>query len=61
MKGRFSLKSIRAAGRNGGFVLSTGDQCGRDTPDKNIFVMVEIVEEFGQYPVYCDRITDEIR
>jgi uroporphyrinogen decarboxylase len=37
-----SLRALLAAGGNGGFVLSTGDQCGRDTPDENIFAMVEV-------------------
>lgn len=56
-----SLKSILAAGENGGFVLSTGDQCGRDTPDENIFSMVQTVKEFGQYPLDYDRINEEIK
>lgn len=30
------------AGANGGFILSTGDQCGRDTPDDNIFKLAEV-------------------
>ncbi|HBE01349.1 MAG TPA: hypothetical protein DC049_02585 [Spirochaetia bacterium] len=29
------------------FILSTGDQCGRDTPDENIFAMVETAEKYG--------------
>lgn len=33
----------------GGFVLSTGDQCGRDTPDANIFRLVEVAERYGAY------------
>jgi uroporphyrinogen decarboxylase len=33
----------------GGFVLSTGDQCGRDTPDANIFKLVEVARTYGQY------------
>jgi uroporphyrinogen decarboxylase len=33
----------------GGFVLSTGDQCGRDTPDANIFRLVEVARTYGQY------------
>lgn len=33
----------------GGFVLSTGDQCGRDTPDANIFKLVEVAKTYGQY------------
>ena len=41
-----SLQSayIQAAGGEGGFVLSTGDQCGRDTPDENIFEMVRVAK-----------------
>ncbi|HIE50326.1 MAG TPA: hypothetical protein EYP85_01085, partial [Armatimonadetes bacterium] len=41
--------AIEAAGKNGGFVLSTGDQCGRDTPDENIFTLVRVAREYGQY------------
>jgi uroporphyrinogen decarboxylase len=33
----------------GGFILSTGDQCGRDTPDANIFKLVEVAQTYGQY------------
>jgi uroporphyrinogen decarboxylase len=33
----------------GGFVLSTGDQCGRDTPDANIFKLVEVAKTYGAY------------
>ena len=58
---RESLKAILAAGGDGGFVLSTGDQCGRDTPFENIFEMVRIAGEFGAYPLDRDRIADEIR
>ena len=58
---RESLKAILDAGQNGGFVLSTGDQCGRDTPDANIFAMVEAVKEFGQYPLDIERLENEIK
>jgi uroporphyrinogen decarboxylase len=58
---RESLKAILAAGKNGGFVLSTGDQCGRDTPDENIFEIVKVAREFGAYPLDFDKIKDEIR
>jgi uroporphyrinogen decarboxylase len=34
---------------DGGFVLSTGDQCGRDTPDANLFKLVEVAREYGKY------------
>jgi len=57
---RESLKAILAAGENGGFVLSTGDQCGRDTPDANIFEIVKVCQEFGQYPLDFDKIKAEI-
>jgi uroporphyrinogen decarboxylase len=33
----------------GGFVLSTGDQCGRDTPDVNLFKLVEVAKTYGRY------------
>lgn len=33
----------------GGFVLSTGDQCGRDTPDANLFKLVEVAKTYGRY------------
>jgi uroporphyrinogen decarboxylase len=55
-----SLKAILDAGENGSFVLSTGDQCGRDTPDGNITEMVRVAEEFGQYPLNTERIEYEI-
>ena len=41
--------AIAAAAEGGGFILSTGDQCGRDTPDENIFRLVETAQTFGQY------------
>ncbi|HBE04412.1 MAG TPA: hypothetical protein DC049_18330 [Spirochaetia bacterium] len=33
----------------GGFILSTGDQCGRDTPLENITTLVEVCEKYGKY------------
>jgi uroporphyrinogen decarboxylase len=42
-------EAIRVAGPGGGFILSTGDQCGRDTPEENLFALVEIAQEFGVY------------
>ena len=41
---RASREAIEAAGAGGGFILSTGDQCGRDTPDENIRAMVRAAE-----------------
>jgi uroporphyrinogen decarboxylase len=48
---------VRAASRNaiddaaegGGFILSTGDQCGRDTPHESIRAMVEVARTYGKY------------
>ncbi len=57
---RESLKAILAAGEGGGFVLSTGDQCGRDTPFENIYEMVRVVKEFGNYPLDSDAIKSEL-
>lgn len=42
-------RAIDAAGADGGFVLSTGDQCGRDTPHANLFAMVEVAQTYGRY------------
>ena len=44
-----SKKAIDDAAAGGGFILSTGDQCGRDTPDENIFAMVETARTYGKY------------
>ena len=57
---REALKAIRAAGENGGFILSTGDQCGRDTPDENIRELLRVAEEFGHYPLDLEAINKEI-
>jgi uroporphyrinogen decarboxylase len=40
---------IDDAADGGGFILSTGDQCGRDTPDANLFKMVEVAKTYGKY------------
>jgi uroporphyrinogen decarboxylase len=42
-------KAIDDAGAGGGFLLSTGDQCGRDTPEANIFKLVEVARTYGKY------------
>ena len=44
-----SRRAIDDAGAGGGFVLSTGDQCGRDTPDENLRAMVETARTYGRY------------
>jgi uroporphyrinogen decarboxylase len=44
-----SKRAIDDAAEGGGFILSTGDQCGRDTPDANLFAMVETARTYGRY------------
>jgi uroporphyrinogen decarboxylase len=46
---RASRQAIDDAATGGGFILSTGDQCGRDTPDENIRAMVETARTYGRY------------
>jgi uroporphyrinogen decarboxylase len=57
---RESLKAIKDAGVGGGFVLSTGDQCGRDTPDENILEMVRVCKEFGKYPLNIEAVNETL-
>jgi uroporphyrinogen decarboxylase len=40
---------IDAAAEGGGYILSTGDQCGRDTPDENILALIATAREYGKY------------
>lgn len=42
-------QAIADAGEGGGFILSSGDQCPRDTPEANLFALVETAREHGQY------------
>ena len=42
-------KAIDDAAAGGGFILSTGDQCGRDTPDANMFKLIEVAKTYGCY------------
>jgi uroporphyrinogen decarboxylase len=44
-----SKKAIDDAAEGGRFILSTGDQCGRDTPDENLHAMVEAARTYGRY------------
>ena len=46
---RAAKQAIDEAGAGGGFILSTGDQCGRDTPDANLFKMIEVARTYGKY------------
>ena len=42
-------KAIDDASEGGKFILSTGDQCVRDTPDENILAMIETARTYGRY------------
>jgi uroporphyrinogen decarboxylase len=42
-------KCLDAAMPGGGYILSTGDQCGTATPDANIAALVEVCERHGRY------------
>ncbi|MHB1455538.1 MAG: uroporphyrinogen decarboxylase family protein [Armatimonadota bacterium] len=42
-------RCIEDAAEGGGFILSNGDQLGRDTPEPNVIAMVEACHEFGIY------------
>ncbi|MEI7905394.1 MAG: uroporphyrinogen decarboxylase family protein, partial [Candidatus Firestonebacteria bacterium] len=46
---RESKKCIDDAAKGGRFVLSTGDQCGRDTPFENLRAMVATARSYGRY------------
>lgn len=46
---RASRKAIDDAAEGGRFILSTGDQCGRDTPDENLNAMIETARTYGKY------------
>lgn len=43
-----SKKAIDDGAEGGRFILSTGDQCGRDTPDENLFAMIETARTYGK-------------
>jgi len=44
-----SKRAIDDAAEDGRFILATGDQCGRDTPDDNIRAMIETARTYGRY------------
>lgn len=44
-----SRQAIDDAAHGGGFILSTGDQCGRDTPFANIRAMIAVAKTYGTY------------
>jgi uroporphyrinogen decarboxylase len=42
-------RAIDDAADGGGFILSTGDQCGRDTPDENLMALIDVARTYGRY------------
>ena len=46
---RAAKKCLDDAAEGGGFILSTGDQCGRDTPVENLWKLVEVCKTYGKY------------
>jgi uroporphyrinogen decarboxylase len=44
-----SRRAIDDAAAGGRFILSTGDQCGRDTPDENLRAMIDTARTYGRY------------
>ncbi len=46
---RAARRAIDDAAAGGRFILSTGDQCGRDTPDANLHALVETARTYGRY------------
>jgi uroporphyrinogen decarboxylase len=42
-------RAIDDAAAGGGFILSTGDQTPRDTPEENIVTMQHVAETYGRY------------
>ena len=46
---RAARQAIDDAAEGGRFILSTGDQCGRDTPDENLGALIETARTYGRY------------
>jgi uroporphyrinogen decarboxylase len=44
-----SRKAIDDGAEGGRFILSTGDQCGRDTPFENLRAMIDTARTYGRY------------
>jgi uroporphyrinogen decarboxylase len=53
-----AVEAMRAAGPGGGFILSTGDQCGRDTPEDNLFAFIEAAKQYGRYDPQTGSLPD---
>jgi uroporphyrinogen decarboxylase len=49
-------RAIADAAPGGGFILSTGDQCGPETPEENLFALVETAKTYGVYDQKAGRL-----
>jgi len=43
------IETLKRAGENGGFILSTGDQVGGNTPLDNLKALIETGKRYGEY------------
>jgi len=53
-----AVEAMRAAGPGGGFVLSTGDQCGPGTPEENLRAVVRAARQYGTYDPATGQLPD---
>jgi len=51
------IDTLRAAGQGGGFILSTGDQVGGNTPLENLHAMIAAGRKYGRYDA-AGRLVD---
>jgi uroporphyrinogen decarboxylase len=50
-------QALEDAAPGGGFILSTGDQCGPATPEENLFALVETAKTHGTYDTARGQLT----
>jgi uroporphyrinogen decarboxylase len=56
-----SKRAIDDGAEGGRFILSTGDQCGRDTPDENLHAMIDTARTYGRYDATTGRCVGDAR
>jgi uroporphyrinogen decarboxylase len=52
LTGEREVRTLRVLGdatEVGGSIMSTGDQCGRDTPDEDVMALIEVTRTYGKY------------
>ncbi len=55
-----TLKCIKDAAADGGYILASGDQVPYDTPEENFITFIETGKKFGTYPLDIDSINKRI-